>query len=67
MLVDDHHQSGVKVPTYRLYRLDGSGRINTGEWINAVNDDDARSKARSKSAAGSYELWQHERLVERPC
>jgi hypothetical protein len=53
------------LPSYRLYRLDGAGRISGAEWIEAVNDEDARSKARSQLSSGGYELWERYRLVER--
>jgi len=53
------------LPSYRLYRLDGAGRISGAEWIEAVNDEDARSKARSQLSSGGYELWERHRLVER--
>lgn len=53
------------MPTYRLYRLDGAGRISAAEWIDAVDDDEARLKARSDVRDGRYELWDRERLVER--
>lgn len=54
------------MPSYRFYRLDGTGRINAAEWIEADDDDDARLKARAESPTGHYELWQRRRLVERP-
>jgi hypothetical protein len=53
------------LPTYRLYRLDGAGRISGAEWIEAGDDDEARSKARSDCSSGRYELWERYRLVER--
>ncbi|NUQ18629.1 MAG: hypothetical protein HOP95_09290 [Sphingomonas sp.] len=53
------------MPTYRLYRLDGAGRISGAEWVEAADDDDARSKARSQSSSAGYELWERYRLVER--
>jgi len=53
------------LPTYRLYRLDGAGRISGADWIDAANDDEARSQARSQSSSGGYELWERYRLVER--
>ena len=53
------------MPTYRLYRLDGAGRISGAEWIDAADDDDARSRARAEVSSGSYELWERYRLVER--
>ena len=50
--------------TYRLYRLDGAGRISAAEWIDAADDEDARAKARDQSP-GRFELWERNRLVER--
>jgi hypothetical protein len=54
------------VASYRLYRLDGAGRINAAEWIDASDDHDARSKAREQCGGGRFELWQRQRVVERP-
>ena len=51
--------------TYRLYRLDGAGRISTAEWIEAVGDDEARSIARNVPESLRYELWHGSRLVDR--
>jgi hypothetical protein len=53
------------LPTYRLYRLDGAGRISGAEWIEAADDGEARSHARSQCSSGRYELWERYRLVER--
>jgi hypothetical protein len=55
---------GFALPTYRLYRLDGAGRISNAEWIEAADDEEARSKAQGQSF-GRYELWERHRLVER--
>jgi hypothetical protein len=52
------------LPTYRLYRLDGAGRITGADWLEAVDDEEARSKAGSQSS-GRYELWERCRLVQR--
>jgi hypothetical protein len=53
------------VPTYRLYRLDGAGRISAAEWIDAADDEQALSTARAQSKSGGYELWDKQRLVHR--
>ena len=50
--------------TYRLYRLDGAGRISAAEWIEAADDEQARLRARGQSS-GRYELWERNRLVHR--
>ena len=51
--------------TYRLYRLDGAGKISAAEWIEAVDDEEARLKAQNSLGGASYELWEGRRLVER--
>jgi hypothetical protein len=53
------------LPTYRLYRLDGAGRISSAEWVEAADDEEARSIARRDPACPRYELWQGPRLVGR--
>ena len=53
------------MPTYRLYRLDGAGRISGADWIEAADDEDAQVQARSQTSSGGYELWERYRLVER--
>jgi hypothetical protein len=49
-----------------LYRLDGAGRINNADWVEAADDDDARSKANAQCGSSRFELWQGKRLVHRP-
>ncbi|MFL6737269.1 MAG: hypothetical protein ACJ8F4_09470 [Sphingomonas sp.] len=51
------------MPNYRLYRLDGAGRISAAEWLEAIDDADARSKAEHQCPSGRFELWQHKRRV----
>lgn len=53
------------VPNYRLYRLDGAGKITNAEWIEASADEDARREAASRAGLSSFELWEKSRLVER--
>ncbi|HEY8591440.1 MAG TPA: hypothetical protein VIL42_01085 [Sphingomicrobium sp.] len=53
------------MPNYRLYRLDGAGRISGADWIEAADDVDASNKARERAAGSRYELWQQDRLIER--
>jgi hypothetical protein len=55
----------LRLPTYRLYRLDGAGRISGADWIEAVDDDEARAKITQAPASVGYELWDRERLVHR--
>lgn len=53
------------MPNYRLYRLDGAGKITNAEWIEAGDDADALAEARQRAASGSFELWEKNRLIER--
>jgi hypothetical protein len=50
---------------YRLYRLDGAGKIDAAEWIEAADDEQALQLARGKGAGHPYELWYGKRLVVR--
>ncbi len=49
---------------YRLYCLDGDGRISLADWIDAVDDRDAVAQARQmKNGAIQCEIWRNDRLV----
>jgi len=48
---------------YRLYRLDGAGKITTGEWIDAADDEEAMRVAHANGAEGKFELWERNRFV----
>lgn len=50
---------------YRLYRLDGAGKIATADWIHAEGDEEARQEAIKRLDGGQYELWDRNRLVAR--
>lgn len=51
---------------YRLYRIDGAGRISAAEWIEAANDRSATEQAAALCAdGGTVELWARDRLVAR--
>jgi hypothetical protein len=65
MLLVDRVRGLGALPNYRLYRLDGAGKITNAEWIEASADDDARNEAISRCDSGSFELWEKDRLVER--
>ncbi len=52
-------------PRYRLYRLDGAGKISTAEWIEAERDDEAVSKLAALDEKGPCELWEGRRMVIR--
>jgi hypothetical protein len=51
------------MPDYRLYRLDGAGKISRVELISAADDEEAMSLARAASDAMHAELWLRERRV----
>jgi hypothetical protein len=53
------------VPAYRVYQLDGSGKIDSADWIEAAADDEAIGEARARFPDGGFELWQRQRLVRR--
>ncbi len=53
------------MPSYRLYRLDGAGKITTAEWVEAEHDGDALEQARARCKIGAYEIWERNRLVAR--
>ena len=49
---------------YRLYCLDGGGRINLADWIEADSDEEAIAHARRlEHGAAKCEVWQRNRLV----
>lgn len=50
--------------TYRVYRLDGDGRIDAAEWLEAIDDQEACLKASAQYPVGRYELWERKRLVD---
>ena len=50
---------------YRLYRLDGVGRISGVEWLDALDDRFALEGARAIANAGGCEVWQLARKVGR--
>jgi hypothetical protein len=53
------------VGTYRLYCLDGVGKVASAEWIEAADDEGAIEMAENLRRERSCELWQGGRLVIR--
>lgn len=50
--------------SYRVYFLNGAGRIELPEWIEAADDADAMRQAQElKEDARRCEVWQGKRLV----
>ena len=57
---------GVSVlPNYRLYRLDGAGKITNAEWLSADDDAHAGELARGVDSQTTVEVWDRDRLVAR--
>ena len=65
MLLPDSDGGGAALPTYRLYRLDGAGKITSAEWLDAADDEDAARQARERGDGGTWEVWDRQRLVTR--
>jgi hypothetical protein len=53
------------VETYRLYCLDGVGKVASAEWIQAVDDEAAIDIADRLRGGRVCELWQNHRFVTR--
>lgn len=51
--------------TYRLYCLDGIGKVASAEWIEAPDDEAAIATASRLRDGRLCELWQGSRLVGR--
>ena len=52
------------MPAYRLYHLDGSGRVDSAEWLEASDDESAVEKAlQAPLKAVTGELWQGNRRL----
>jgi len=53
------------VADYRLYCLDGVGKVASAEWIEADDDEAAIEVARDRHDGSECELWQGKRRVAR--
>ena len=51
---------------YRIYHLDGDGRVNSTQWLDATGDEAAIRAARRNNRV-KCELWQGRRLVTTLC
>lgn len=56
---------GGLVKAYRLYWLDGAGKIATAEWLEADTDDAAVRDVGSRAQPRACEIWEGRRLVGR--
>ena len=50
---------------YRLYCLDDASKMESGDWIEAKNDDEAIVLARAMKLTINCEIWDGNRLVAR--
>jgi len=51
---------------YRVYCMDGSGKITLAHWVEASDDDDAIRKTEAvKGDAPRCEIWLKSRLIAR--
>jgi hypothetical protein len=48
---------------YRLYCVDGAGKITRAQFIEASNDEDAVMIARSLQEPTKCEIWLRDRLI----
>ena len=51
------------MPAYRIYCLDGAGKVWAAEWIDAEDDSAALESARQFKQAVRCEVWQGRRLI----
>jgi hypothetical protein len=51
--------------SYRLYCLDGAGKIMTAEWLEADSDEAALEQVRERQHPLACEVWDPQRLVGR--
>ena len=54
---------GEVVPAYRLYQIDGAGKITNADWIAADSDEQAITHAHGRADGAWFELWERNRLV----
>ena len=50
---------------FRLYRLDGAGKIGTAEWLEADDEDHALELVRQLKADSTIEIWNRNKLIGR--
>ena len=51
--------------SYRVYRFDGRGKVRSGQWFDAIDDDHACQCAldHCDEATARLEVWERTRLV----
>ena len=50
---------------YRVYCLDRTNKVSSGDWIEAADDDSAIAIASEQHDGFECEVWQGKRLVAR--
>ena len=55
----------ASLTNYRLYRLDGAGKIASAEWLEAADGDHALQLARELKATTTVEVWNRNKFVGR--
>jgi hypothetical protein len=53
------------LPSYRLYCLDGVGKIMTADWLEASDDSGALQQAQDRAIGVTCEVWERSRFVGR--
>ena len=53
------------MPSYRLYRLDGAGKIESADWLEADDVRHAAEQARALNLNCICEIWDRQRLAAR--
>jgi len=51
------------MPTYRVYCLDGAGKLEAAHLLQANSDDGALEAARELTDNGRCEVWRRDRFV----
>ena len=59
------HGGRRALPSYRHYRLDGAGNINSADWLEAADDEEAIRRVRDMNLPCVCEIWDRNRLVAR--
>jgi|tagenome__1003787_1003787.scaffolds.fasta_scaffold20609346_2 hypothetical protein len=49
--------------SYRLYTIDGAGKIVGAEWLLAQSDSDAIGLVRAHKKGGKCEIWNRSKLI----
>ena len=56
---------GVRLRNYRVYSVDGAGKIVSADWVEAEDDAHALREAEQRLDGVALEVWERQRLVGR--